>query len=69
MIKETEICKQAELKYLNYWIKFLQYSKTNKRTVPYEKIRRLTIDSYNLLQKNLRLGEDYDELKTIIYEL
>lgn len=54
---------------MNYWVKFLQYSKTNKKIIPYEKIRRLAIDSYNLLQKSLRLGEDYDEVKTIIYEL
>ncbi len=68
VIRETEICKQAELKYLKYWVKLLQACKTNRKIVPYEKVRRLTLDSYNLLQRNLKIGEDYEELKAAIYE-
>jgi hypothetical protein len=37
--------------------------------VPFEKLRRLTLDAYNLLQRSLRTGESHDELKTSIYEL
>jgi hypothetical protein len=37
--------------------------------VPYEKVRRLLLDSYNLLQKGLKYGEEIDDLKPIIYDL
>lgn len=69
VIKDTEVCYEAQLKYLQYWMKLLTFNKNKKEVTPVEKLKRLLLDSYNLLQRQLKRGEDYDQLKLIINEL
>lgn len=57
------------MKYLKFWIKLLNEFREKGVVVPYEKIKRLLFDGYNLLQKFIRFGENYDELRVIINEL
>jgi hypothetical protein len=67
VIKDTEVCYEAQLKYLQYWMKLLSSNKNKKEVTPVEKLKRLLLDSYNLLQRQLKRGDDYDQLKLIIH--
>lgn len=67
-IRETNLCRQAELKYLKYWTRLLPCLRAAHRELPYEKLRRLALDAYNLLQRSLKgAGEETEELKTVVY--
>ena len=59
----------AELQYLQYWVKLLALSKSQKVSLSYQKLRKLILDAYNLLQRTLKRGEQYQEISPIIHEL
>jgi hypothetical protein len=69
VIRDTEVCHEAELKYLLYWVKLLHLNKDKKIETPYEKLKRLIFDAYTILQRLLKRGEDYADMKTVVYEL
>lgn len=69
VIRDTEVCHEAELKYLQFWVKLLHLNKDKKIETPYEKLKRLVFDAYTILQRLLKRGEDYADMKTVIYEL
>ena len=63
------MCITGEVQYLQYWMKMIQHLRDNKQLVSFDKLRRLILDAYNLLQKMLKRGEDYHVLVPLINEL
>lgn len=66
VVKDTEVCLSGEKLYLEYWMKLLALSQKSRSPISYEKLRRLALDSYNLLQKNIKRGDEYKDLIPII---
>ena len=60
------MCLTGEMQYIQYWMKMIEELRENKQLVNYDKLRRLALDAYNLLQKMLRKGEDYRLLGSLI---
>lgn len=66
VVKDTEVCLSGEKLYLEYWMKLLVLSQKSRSPISYEKLRRLALDSYNLLQKNIKRGDEYKDLIPIV---
>jgi len=56
VIKDTQVCISGQMQYLNYWLKLINHSKNNKELISFEKMKKLALDAYNLLQKMLKKG-------------
>lgn len=69
VIKDTEVCILGQGQYLQYWLKLLKYSEKNKELVSFEKLKKIALDAYNLLQKMLKRGEDHQDLHPIIFDV
>ena len=69
VIKDTEVCISGQMQYLQYWLKLLHHSEKNKELVSFEKMKKLALDAYNMLQKMLKRGEDHHELHPVIFEV
>ena len=69
VIRDTEVCINGQLAYLQYWNQLIQHHQEQALPLPFEKVRRLALDAYNLLQKMLKRGEDYHRLTPLINKL
>jgi DNA repair ATPase RecN len=69
VIRDTEVCITGQMQYLQYWLKLIRHSQQNKRLVAFDKIRKLALDAYNMLQKMMRQNDSYQNLTPIINEV
>lgn len=53
--------------YFCFWVKYIQKCHDSmESTVPYNKIRSLTVEVYTLLQKSIKFQLNYSGLKSIV---
>ena len=59
VIRDSELCREGQEKYIKYWLRLLNHYHHQKIVVPFDKVKRLLLDSYAILQRLIRNNASY----------